>query len=113
MKMVSTKLAKQDKTKSAAKDINYPRQDYPYSTRVEIDGDMLDKMGMTLPKVGDKLKMQGHGHVVSASSHQNEDGTSRRSATLQLTHMGVEKKSSTPASALEAVESGVSEADED
>lgn len=85
-------MASLKRTKKASKAPSEPRgsneDDFPYGTRLELDHETLGKLGVAkLPAVGKKLRIQGHGHITSASEHTRQGEAPRRSATLQLTHM--------------------------
>jgi hypothetical protein len=89
--MVSLKrTAKEKKASSPQVSKPYAGEDYPYNSRLDLDHDMLNKLGMTkLPAVGHKVKVMAHGHVSSASMNHDSDGGKRRNVTIQLTHMKV------------------------
>lgn len=84
------------RTKSERKAENTPMKSdgdsYPYGLSVRLDHHSLKKLGMhdKLPKVGDKLKLNAHAHVVSVSDHSHEGGESSKHVELQLRHMGIE-----------------------
>lgn len=67
--------------------------DYPYGTRLDLDEDSLDKLGITnLPEVGSTMKVTAEASVDSVSSraYAGEDGgKQKRSLTLQLTKMAL------------------------
>lgn len=80
--------------------------DYSYGTRVHLDHDMLEKLGMdTLPAVGSKVKMNTIAHVAETSEDHRDGGKKRRSMTLQIHHMGVEPHKDEGASDSENTES--------
>lgn len=66
---------------------------YPYGLRVRLGHEEMGKLGMdTMPKVGDKVHLQSHAHVVSASEHHHEgDEEPNRSVELELRHMAIGK----------------------
>ena len=65
-------------------------EDYGYNTRMTLDHDMLEKMGVKkLPTVGSKMKVHALAHVVSTSEDHSTDGKKRRRVELQMHHMGV------------------------
>lgn len=75
-----------------AKQMSSPssRDQYSYNSRMELDHDMLEKLGLTqLPKVGDKVKLHAKAHVTSVSEHAHERDGKRRSVSLQMTHLGI------------------------
>ncbi len=93
-KMASMKRPKVKGTKNPSVEPSSPHMDkYPYGLRIELDHEGMKKLGMKkLPKVGSKHKITAHAHVVSASeSHHEGDKKSNRSASMQITHMALEK----------------------
>ncbi len=90
-KMVSLKrTAKEKKGDSPIAANSSSSEDYPYETRMTLDHDLLDKLGMTsLPAVGTEMKIHARAKVHSTSEHNDSDGESRRSIGLQMTHMRV------------------------
>lgn len=64
---------------------------YPYGLRVDLGHEEMQKLGMdSMPKVGDKVHLESHAHVVSASEHSNEgDEEPHRRVSLELRHMAV------------------------
>lgn len=64
---------------------------YPYGLRVDLGHEEMQKLGMdSMPKVGDKVHLESHAHVVSASEHHNEgDDEPHRRVSLELRHMAV------------------------
>jgi hypothetical protein len=65
-----------------------PRDDYPYSTRMDMDHEMLEKLGVSeLPKHGSPVALHAKGKVHSTSEDTGSDGKKRRRMTVQLTHM--------------------------
>lgn len=90
-KLASMKRAKvkvSEKGPSTANVLKDNVDDYPYGLRIELDHDGMKKLGMKgLPKVGKKHKITAHAHVVSSSEHSESKGESRKSVSLQITHM--------------------------
>lgn len=121
MKLKSLKNKPQDHDKDKIAGLNAPTapgggDTYPYGTRMNLDHETLDKLGIgELPKVGKRMRIEGHGRVISASEHSHTDeggkAKKRRNVELQLEHMGMEPHE--PKSAEEAVQSGIDDADGD
>lgn len=64
------------------------QDDYPYGLRVRLEHESLNKLGMSkLPKVGDKLHLHAHAHVVSTEERSGEDGKKRRHVEVELRKM--------------------------
>jgi hypothetical protein len=65
-----------------------PVDDYPYGLRVHLDNATMEKLGIkSLPKVGSKLHLHAHAHVVSAEERSHEGGKKHRSVSLELRKM--------------------------
>lgn len=64
---------------------------YPYGLCICLDGDMLDRLGLTLPEVGDTIDLCAFAKVTSVSSSERENGSDRR-VELQITHLGLEEE---------------------
>jgi hypothetical protein len=64
---------------------------YAYGLRVRLGHEEMSKLGMdTMPKVGDKVHLQSHAHVVSASESSHEgDEKPNRSIELEMRHMAI------------------------
>lgn len=89
-KMVAIKRTAADKKEreSEIKSSPVDRDDYPYGSRLELDHDTLEKLGLhkgDLPGTGDPVAFQFKGHISRAEEHM-VDGESRRRLELQLTH---------------------------
>lgn len=87
--MARSKQERQEATKP--RDIGGDK--YPYGLRVRLGHEEMSKLGMdSMPKVGDRVQLHSHAHVVSASEHHHEgDETPNRSVELELRHMAVGK----------------------
>lgn len=65
--------------------------EYPYGLRVSLDDPQLDALGLSdLPKGGTEVTMHAKGHVVSRTEHEGDDGKTRKSLGIQITHLHVE-----------------------
>ena len=67
---------------------------YPYGLRLELSAEVLEKLGITLPGVGDELEIKAIGKVVSAHASESEGGHKHASCSVQITDMDVEGESS-------------------
>jgi len=85
--MISLKITKkQDDENDMPVAVGGINNRYPYGTRINLDQDSLDKLGiMKLPTVGDKIMIEGKCEVISV--RQSEDG---KSVELQITDMDLE-----------------------
>lgn len=68
--------------------VDASKEDYHYGLRITLEEPELQKLNLDEPKVGEKLKMQVVGKLVSYSN--DEHG---RSATILLTDLGFSDKS--------------------
>lgn len=77
--------------KESMKPRNIDGDKYPYGLRVRLGHEEMAKLGMeSMPKVGDKVHLESHAHVVSASENHHEgDEEPNRSVELELRHMAV------------------------
>lgn len=85
--MISLKITKkQDDENDMPVAVGGINNRYPYGTRINLDQDSLDKLGiMKMPTVGDKIMIEGKCEVISV--RQGEDG---KSVELQITDMDLE-----------------------
>lgn len=82
---------------------------YSYEHRISLDDAALTKLGMSTPKVGDKMLMHAHGEITSVSSHQSNDskkGKASRNVQFQIHKMGMSSLGGKGGMA-DAVESGI------
>ncbi len=89
MKMIDLKIS--DK-KMAPVALGLPEEGprYPYGMRLTFEGDLLEQMkGMENYKIGENVKIEGLGEVVSIS--KNETGTR---VEIQIQQIGVSSKES-------------------
>jgi hypothetical protein len=91
--LTSMKNAKSKRKKGAEVAPSSHEEEYPYNTRMDLDHDQLEKLGIAeLPKVGQGVHIHAKAkvHSVSEESRASEDGgKSRRRMGLQITHMRV------------------------
>lgn len=90
MGMISLKLAKSKKNTSPEVAIDSSREDYPWGTRIDLNKETLDKLGIkTLPAVGSELVIECKVKVIAVRESASERDTSR-SIELQITDMDLE-----------------------
>lgn len=81
------KSAKQD---GALVSESYPRDEYPYGTRLDLSNESLDKLGIkTLPEVGSSFMIECKVTVIGSRQNATKDKTSR-TLELQITDMDLE-----------------------
>jgi len=86
--MISLKITKKQDEENAevAQPVGSMDNRYPWGTRIQLEQDSLDKLGIVkLPAVGDKLMIEAKVEVISV--RQSEDG---KSVELQITDMDLE-----------------------
>lgn len=64
---------------------------YPYGLRLSLDNAALEKLGIEMPEVGDKMKMLAQVEVVGTSAYDAKEGGKRLSVELQITDMGIKE----------------------
>lgn len=115
MKLVSTKRTEADKKAEKAK---YDKpcgtiggDDYPYSSRLSLDKDVLKKLGISPKdyKVGQKICVEIEASVRSLRQTEGKDYDTNE-IELQIEKIGLEKKSS---SLKDAVSNGINGASDD
>lgn len=92
MTMISLKLPKGKRNDSDSIPVseNYPRDEYPYCTRIELENASLDALGIKdLPEVGSVLMMECKVKVIGARQSANSTKTIR-TLELQITDMDLE-----------------------
>ncbi len=90
-----------------------PSSDYDYGLRITLNERSLDKLGMTsLPRVGSKIRVLVECEVteVSASSRESMKGSNEKTRRVELQ---IQKMDVKPGNAMDALEAGIAEADED
>jgi len=90
MGMTSLKLAKSKKNDSPELATDSPGDGYPWGTRIDLNKETLDKLGIkTLPAVGSEIMIECKVKVIAVRESANERDTSR-SVELQITDMDLE-----------------------
>lgn len=87
--MKRSKVAKAKNSPKAMSSDSLSGDDYPYSTRMDLDGEMMDKLGLKKLKHGQKVQIHAKGHVHSTSEDTGSNGKTNRRATVQMTHMKI------------------------
>lgn len=110
MKLVSTKRSPKELKKSTHPSVCGP-EPYPYSTRLCLDKDVLDKLDISPKdfKVGQKVSVQAIAVVKSLRMVEGKDYDTNE-VELQIQEIGVEKSAS---SLKDAVDSGVKDASDE
>jgi hypothetical protein len=92
MRLVDMKLTAEDKRREEKEmQAGGEPDDYPWELRFTLDGDELDKLGMSgLPKVGEIMDLQAKVKVVGVYASDNATMGSNRSINLQITALGLE-----------------------
>jgi hypothetical protein len=96
MKLVSTKRdlkAQKEREKSMNKPCGIGGEEYPYSTRLSLDKEVLDKLDISPKdfKVGQKVTVQAVAVVKSLRMVEGKDYDTNE-VELQIQEIGVEKK---------------------
>lgn len=69
--------------------------EYPYGTCITLNGDALDKLGLTrLPPVGSTVGITAVAKVSRVSETEMADGSAERCLELQITDMAIGKGAS-------------------
>lgn len=92
MKLVSLKREpsdKDDESKEACSPCMGEQPDYPWGTRLNLDEDQLEALGMAqLPNAGADVGGQFAGTVIGMRE-ETVDGKVRRSLEIQITDLGI------------------------
>lgn len=73
---------------------------YPYGLELHLDQDSLDKLDLTLPKVGKEFLLVAKVKVTNVSSHENVGQKTQSTLGLQITSMCLEPPGDDAASKL-------------
>lgn len=89
-KLVHLRNKKQSPKSKMSEALKAPshREDYPYGTRVTLEGEHAKKLGLHNAKAGQKVKLHAKGHVVSVSHDHRQGEKPSHRVEVQLTHMG-------------------------
>lgn len=90
-KLVSMKMSKTERDeRNSPTSMAEEGPIYPYGLSLSLDGDALDKVGMSaLPEVGEEMLLHAKVKVTSVSSNEHEHGK-HKSVSLQITDLGLE-----------------------
>jgi hypothetical protein len=81
---------------------------YPYGLKLHLDHDSLKKLGVkSLHPAGTLVHIHAKARVASTEERKQSDGNTSRNMALQIEHLAM---SARPNSALDAVDSGVQQA---
>jgi len=102
MKLVSMKLDPAVEKAKYAETVAPPGDQpmYPWGLSVRLDEDAIAKLGLTLPEAGSAMMLHAKVLVTEVMSREEmEDGKAKvcRSATLQITDLGLEAGGETDA----------------
>lgn len=82
----------EDKAETAgAVSAKYDPPKYPWGLCIRLDNDILSKLGLGLPEVGDLIDLCATAKVTSVSSRDTENGADS-CVELQITHLGLEEE---------------------
>jgi len=89
-KMISLKVKNKEKLKTAGVAISKPSEpQYPYGTRLELNEETLEKLGIEDADVGDVFEITAKAKVVSASESKYENEKARQNMCLQITDLAM------------------------
>ncbi len=92
MTMKSMKMTPAEKEKSSP-EVAMPKQDpYPYGLRLELNQEVIEKLGIDLPAVGEELEIRAIAKVTSCHASEGESGK-YASCSVQITDMEVKGES--------------------
>lgn len=90
MGMVSLKQTKKQQSDNDSPVAGIDRDPYPYGTRIDLNKESLDKLGIkTMPAVGTEMMIECKVTVIAVRESASERDTSR-SLELQITDMDLE-----------------------
>lgn len=86
MARVSLKMKRK---KLDSKPLEMPKEDYPYGTRVDLNSEVLDRLGFSLDdySIGDKVTIDAVAEIVSMSSSDSAYGEPSKRMELQIKEM--------------------------
>lgn len=90
-KMVDMKMSKTQAEKSAPTAAMAPeREQYPWGLRISIDHEGMQKLGMEMPKAGEKMTLHAEVEVVDTHESSTADGGKNASCGMQICCMSLE-----------------------
>ncbi|EPL6453040.1 capsid staple protein [Providencia hangzhouensis] len=86
MKMVNLKTSTE--TFENANGVKETRDEYPYGLTLYLDNETLEKLGVSIPDVGESIELSGIAKVKSKSTNERE-GKKSMSVDLQITDLAL------------------------
>lgn len=71
---------------------------YPWGTRLDLEDELVDEVGVGDMNVGDEVRIVATGFIQSTSDYKRSDGDggeSRKTVAIQFTELGVSKDEKT------------------
>jgi hypothetical protein len=92
--MVSLKITKEERKareeSMKGEPTSIAADEYPYSTRIDLEDDVLKKLGIKeLPEVGSEMTLKAKVEVKRTSENSENGDKKRRSVCLQITRMSL------------------------
>lgn len=92
--LVNMKIDPKEREKGLPDTVSADAPSYPWGLQLNLDEEALDKLGIeTLPKVDGELMVLARATVTSVSSNESSGGGKRKSVSLQITDLCLEKPS--------------------
>jgi hypothetical protein len=89
--MINMAHSEEDKIKAEGKSIISDSPLYPYGLSINLGPEEVEKLGLGIPGVGDKLMMIAKVEVSSVSNERTWGEKGKARITLQITDMDVQK----------------------
>lgn len=99
MKLVSLKMSKKEREAQHEPLSESDEDKYPWSTRMHLDADTVDKLGLAGCRAGEEVEIQAVAVVRSVTSNDVEGRGHKVTIDLQMTDMGASKPGDTEAKA--------------
>ena len=90
MSMVSMKMSPKE-VKAMEPTISETKPEYPYGLRISLNKESMEKLGMSLPGIGDKVSIQAVGEIVAFSQYES-DGHKNKSCDIQIEELQIGSK---------------------
>lgn len=104
MKMIDLKMPKQEVKETTAKPAMVEENRWPYGMQLRFESEQCEKMpqlkGM---KIGAKVDVSGVGEITSIRMNEEKGGKEKYSVEIQMHQIGVEGKSKTQESMIDAM----------
>lgn len=87
--MARVSLKFKPKKMNSVKQLEMPKEEYPYGTKVDLNSDVLKRLGIDLDdySIGDKITVDAVAEVVSMSSSDSVYGEPSKRMELQIKEM--------------------------